>query len=141
MKERFRYLIEGFCRLCGLDNPGRILDGGSVVVDGVVFSLVYGEQINPETAFIYCDYGEVPHGREEDVYRTLLAANLSLHTGSGPAFTVSRETGRVVFADQYRLDGQSSAEGLKETLVRMAARAVEWRAGLLKYDLRPIART
>jgi hypothetical protein len=29
---RFRQLIEGFCELCGLPEPQRILDGGPVAV-------------------------------------------------------------------------------------------------------------
>jgi hypothetical protein len=128
MQEIFRYLIEGFCKFCGLDNPGRILDGGSIVVNEVTFSLIYSENINPELLFIYCDFGDAPLGRQSDAYRALLEANLYLYSGSGPAFSISRETGRVVFADQYRLDNKSTPEELHAILVRLAEKAQAWRA-------------
>jgi hypothetical protein len=127
MNEYFRHLIEDFCKLCGLDDPRRILDGGSIIVNEVVFSLVYSEKINPDLVFIYCDFGDVPLNRQADAYRALLEANLFLYTGTGPAFTVSRETGRVLLADQYRLDKKSNPEELQAVLVRLAAKALDWR--------------
>lgn len=127
MNQDYRHLIEGFCKLCNVDDPGRIMDGGSVVVNEVVFSLIHSENVNPAVVFIYCDFGDVPAGRAPGAYRMLLESNLYLYTGSGPAFTVSRETGRVVLADQYPLNGKCAPEDLREILVRLAAKAVEWR--------------
>jgi hypothetical protein len=127
MQEKFRYLIEGFCKVCGLDNAGRILDGGSIIVNEVTFSLIYSENVNPELLFIYCDFGDPPVGREADAYRALLEANLYLYSGTGPTFSISRETRRVLFADQLRLD-KGTPEELHAILLRMADKAHAWRA-------------
>jgi hypothetical protein len=123
---QFTQLIEGFCKECGLDEPERILHGGPVAVGEVVFSLIYSEQVNPELMFVYCDFGEAPHDKEAEVYRILLEANMFLYTGSGPAFTISSETGRVVLAEHHRLD-QLEPKGLREILIKMAGHATAWR--------------
>lgn len=123
---RFAQLIEGFCKECGLDEPERILHGGPVAVGDVVFSLIYSEQVNPELLFVYCDFGEPPKGQEAEAYRTLLEANMFLYTGTGPAFTVSSETGRVVLAEHHRIDGLEP-KALREILVKMSEQAMAWR--------------
>jgi hypothetical protein len=127
MQESFRHLIEGFCKFCGLDDPGRILDGGAITVNDVVFSLIHSEKVNPDLLFIYCDFGDVPVGRQAEAYRMLLEANLFLYTGNGPTFTISGESKRVIFADQYRLDQKSDPEELHSIMVAIAAKAVAWR--------------
>jgi hypothetical protein len=123
---RYAQLIEGFCKECGLEEPERILHGGPVAVGDVVFSLIYSEQVNADMIFIYCDFGEVPRDREADAYRVLLEANMFLYTGSGPSFTVSSETGRVVLAEHHRIDGLDP-KALREILVKMSEQAMAWR--------------
>ncbi|KRB66356.1 hypothetical protein ASE07_10810 [Noviherbaspirillum sp. Root189] len=127
MTANYRYLIEDFCKLCGLENSGQIMRGGPVVVDGSMFSLIYSETVNPDIMFIYCDCGDVPLGRQADAYKALLEANLFLYTGTGPSFTVSDETGRVLLVDQYPLRDKSAPEELRNVLSQLAALAKEWR--------------
>lgn len=128
MQENFRHLIEGFCKFCGLDDPGRILDGGAIIVNDVTFSLIHSEKVNPDLVFLYCDFGDVPVGRQAEAYRMMLEANLFLYTGNGPTFTISGESNRVIFVDQYRLGQNQTPEELHTRLVAMAAKAVAWRA-------------
>jgi hypothetical protein len=123
---QFVSLIEGFCKECGLDQPERILHGGPIAVGDVVFSLIYSEQVNPELIFVYCDFGSVPPGQEMEAYRALLEANMFLYTGSGPAFTLSSETGRVVLAEHYKMSAITPKE-LREKLVKLAEQAKAWR--------------
>ena len=123
---RFTQLIEGFCKECGLEEPERILHGGPVAVGDVVFSLIYSEQVTPELLFVYCDFGEVSRDREAEIYRTLLEANMFLYTGSGPTFTVSSETGRVVLAESHKIDGLEP-KALRQLLTKTAEQAMAWR--------------
>ena len=124
--QEFARLIEGFCEHCGLDEPERILQGGPVSVDDIVFSLIYSEQVDPDLLFLYTDYGEVPHGREAEVYRALLEMDLHLYTGRGPALTLSSESGRVVRADHCRL-AEIKPQTLYAVMVKVAAEAKSWR--------------
>lgn len=126
MSEDFRQLIKGFCALAGLKDVERILKDGAVVINNVVFSLLCSEESSPGMVLIYCDFGDVPRGREADAYRALLKANMILYSGTGPAFTISLETGRVVFADHAKIV-QITPEKLRDILVRLAAKAIEWR--------------
>ncbi len=105
------------------------MEGGAVVVNDVVFSLIHNDAIHPDMVFIYCDFGDVPIGREAEAYRALLEANLYLYTGIGPAFTVSNETGRVLLAHHYFMhDGQNMPSELREVLVDLSTKALAWRA-------------
>jgi hypothetical protein len=122
----FAQLVKDFCTLCGMEEPERILQGGPIAVDDIVFSLVYSESVNPDLVFIYCDFGELPRGRETEAGKALLEANLYLHTGGGPVFAISVETGRVVSADHRRLV-DTKAEALRALLVKSADQAKQWR--------------
>ena len=122
----FEQLVKDFCSLCGMGEPERILQGGPIAVDDIVFSLVYSETVNRELVYIYCDFGDMPKGRELEAHKALLEANLYLHTGGGPVFAISVETGRVVSADHRRLAGLK-AEDLRAALVKSADQAKQWR--------------
>lgn len=126
MNHDFRYLIEDFCKRCGLDNPGRILGGGALVVNEVSFSLVHSDELNPAAVLIYCDLGEIPPGAGARFYLDLLEANAVRDDGS--AFTLADDTGRVVLTDHHPLNQERSPDQLRETLVRLAAKAAAWRA-------------
>lgn len=76
--------------------------------------------------FIYCDFGDALPGREVDVYRELLKANLFLYNGTGPVFALSSETGRVVFDRHFRLD-QLDPDMLQGILAQMEQQAAAWR--------------
>jgi hypothetical protein len=123
---RYTKLIQDFCNANGLQEPERILRGGPIAVDDVTFSVIYSETVNPDVVFLYCDFGDVPVGREHEAYKALLQANLSLYNGGGPSFAVSPESGRVLLADACRIDGVT-VEKLREHLVKLADQATEWR--------------
>jgi hypothetical protein len=127
MHGNFRYLIEGFCKLCGVDDPHRVIRGGAVMINEVAFWLIHEEKDYPGLVIINCDFGEVMPGRRNDAYRVLLEANLLLNTGSGPAFTLARDTGRVILADRYRLDDKCRPQELYDMLCHLAAKAKAWR--------------
>jgi hypothetical protein len=125
---QFAALIEGLCRKWGLEEPERIVRGGPVAFGGVVFSLAWDERRDPDSVFIYCDFGTVSHSREAEVYKSLLEANMALYGSSARAYTVSPDTGHVVMAEQRRLD-QVNVESLHALLGEMQVQARSWQAG------------
>jgi hypothetical protein len=128
MNTNYRYLIEDFCKLHGLEDPGKVMRGSAIAFDGVAFSLIHSETVNPDIMFIYCDFGDVLAGRQADAYKALLEANFFLYNGTGPAFTISNETGRVLLVDQYPLRDKSAPQKLRNVLSKLAALATEWRS-------------
>ncbi|RJF92162.1 CesT family type III secretion system chaperone [Noviherbaspirillum saxi] len=124
---QFTRLVEEFCKHCGLPEPERILHGGPIAVNDIVFSLIYSEEVNPDAIFAYADFGEAPRGSETDVFRTLLETNLSLYDGKGPTFAISPETGRVVLSACYVI-ADTPPDELRKHLVKMAEQAKAWRA-------------
>ncbi|HEX6705246.1 MAG TPA: CesT family type III secretion system chaperone [Albitalea sp.] len=122
----FEQLVKDFCTLCNMEEPERILQGGPIAVDDIVFSLIYSETVNPDLIFIYGDFGDLPTGKEQAALRALLEANLYLYTGNGPVFAMSTDTGRVVSAQHQRLVDIKAAD-LRSALVKLADQAKLWR--------------
>lgn len=127
-KERFNQLIRDFCTLSGTDDATHILNGGSIAINDIVFLLAWKERLDPERLYVRCDFGEVPANRKIQVCKSLLEADLDLYDGSGPAFSLSATTGRVLFTHSYRLDALTPAE-LRDILSALVDSVLEWRSG------------
>ncbi|MBP1313275.1 CesT family type III secretion system chaperone [Herbaspirillum huttiense F1] len=125
-RQHYEQLIHQLCNLCQIKGAQGILEGGPVAVNDVVFSLAHHEQLSPDTLLVYCDFGAVEAGREAQAYRALLETNLLMYAGNGPIYTLSPATGRVVFANRYRLGGMDAAM-LRSILAHLAAKAMDWR--------------
>lgn len=125
-RHRYVNLIEKFCKLSRLSNPAAIMQGGPIEVDGIKFSLIYSEKIDPDLMFIYCDFGDPPVGRASDVYRALLKQNLFLYKGSGPVFAMAPDTGRVLLAKYERMD-EITPDALLYRLSQLSTQAQSWR--------------
>ena len=123
----FKDLAEKFCSLAGLDEPNRVLNGDAVEINGITFSLMYNEKIDPEVLFIYADFGPVPAYRKVEIHEALLEANLFVYPQGFPAFGISPETKRVVFASHARLR-EITAEALCKVLAELSEQATDWRA-------------
>ncbi|ALU89651.1 hypothetical protein Hrubri_2466 [Herbaspirillum rubrisubalbicans M1] len=125
-KQHYEQLIQQLCNLCQIKGAQGILEGGPVAVNDVVFSLAHHEQLSPDTLLVYCDFGAVEVGREAQAYRALLETNLLMYAGNGPMYTLSPATGRIVFANRYRLSGMDAVT-LRSILAHLAAKAMDWR--------------
>lgn len=125
MNHKFEDLIKDFCRLCGIADIASVAAGAAIDVDGVHFSIAYAEAL-PDRLCVFCDYGEVPEGREKEVYRALLETNLFVYPDDTAVFSVSPETGRVICATRFRLD-PLRAEELRDIMTSLSQKAREWR--------------
>ncbi|MFC7518933.1 CesT family type III secretion system chaperone [Herbaspirillum sp. GCM10030257] len=118
-----------------MDNPNRVLDGGTLIVNQVDFSLVHDEKLNPAAVIIYGDLGEFPPGCSATPYLDLLEANMGID--GEPVYALSYDTGRGVLTDYYPLNRKSASEQLREVLVRLAAKIVEWRKARVATGAQP----
>ncbi|MCA1325609.1 CesT family type III secretion system chaperone [Herbaspirillum sp. alder98] len=125
-KQLYEAVIRELCALSGIKDAQSIVNGGPVAVSEVVFSLHPGTDANEGDLLVYCDFGEIFKGREAEVSRTLLEANLLMYAANGPMYAISPASGRVVSQQRYTLAGMQ-AEGLRDTLALLAATAKEWR--------------
>jgi hypothetical protein len=122
--QRFKDLIEGVCRIYGVDH-NRILEGGSLDFHGVRIVLRHGQGPLSPLVVMYCDFGPVPQELETQVYRQLLVSNLTTYTGQGETYCLTPE-GRVVYVNNYHLD-TLTPEILAGYLGISAAYAKRWR--------------
>lgn len=126
-RHRYASLIENLCKLSRLSNPAAIMQGGTIEVNDIKFSLIYSEKIDPDLMFIYCDFGDPPPGRNSDVYRLLLKQNLFFYKGSGPVFAIAPDTERVLLAQYERLD-EITPDALLHRLNQLSIQAQSWRS-------------
>lgn len=126
MRERFIRLIQDFCALYGMDNPMHVLNGGSIAVNGIVFSLTHMEKSDPDLLYIRCDFGEAPNKRLAEAYQALLEMNLYLYDGTGAAFSISPKTACVLFTKTYRLEALMPQD-LQNLLGELVVQVHEWR--------------
>jgi hypothetical protein len=125
-RDRYINAIRALCKLLELQDPNSIVEGAPLEVGGVMFSLLYGAQANPDAIIGYCDFGEIPRGKEAQVYQSLLSNNFVMYDGKGPCFAISPDTGRVLLAMHYDL-GKLAPEALLDSLAKVATCAREWR--------------
>lgn len=122
--QRFEELIEGLCRIYGVDHK-RVVDGDSLDFHGVRIVLRPGQGPVSQLVMMYCDFGTVPEELQLRVYRQLLEANLTTYTGQGETYCLTPE-GRVVYVNNYHLH-TLTPEILAGYLGISAAYAKHWR--------------
>lgn len=127
MSQSFEELIGKLCTLVKLEDPQRILHGGPIAVDGVVFSLVHDEARDPQHMRIYGDFGLAPPEHHASAYATLLQRNYLGFENNGPLYSLSPHTGTVICMERLDLEDLSASE-LASTLAYLAAQASAWQA-------------
>jgi len=125
-KPLYEKLIRSLCEISGIKDPSSIVDGGPVAVNDVIFSLHPGVEMNEGALLVYCDFGEIYKGREEEVSRILLETNLLMYAANGPIYAISPLSGRVIYQHRYAI-GSLTGKILKEELTFLATKAKQWR--------------
>lgn len=125
-KDRFVAVIRDFCSRCGIADAMGIVHGQAVDVDGVSFSLVYSEQLDPRLLLICCDIAAVPPTGQKKVLTDLLVKNFYESASRGPVLGISPDTGRIVMNHTETLDGLT-ADGLVASLQNLSQYALTWR--------------
>jgi hypothetical protein len=127
--ENYVKLIKGFCELVKIEDVDTVLEQGSVAVNGVGFSFVPAGTAERQELLLYCDFGPLPEGRENEACRRLLEINVFLSGGTLPAaFTLNPESEHVLFSYRTPLD-QTDAETLANSLQLCVEQAESWRSG------------
>ena len=125
-KDRFVALIRDFCRHNGIDDAMAVVHGRPVEIDGVAFSLVHSETIDPRLLLVYCDIAPAPVGTEIETYSGLLRKNLYLGTSRGPVFGIAPDTGRILMSHTEEL-AELTPQRLLERLLALVTQARAWR--------------
>jgi hypothetical protein len=125
--EHYTALIQAFCRQTGIADVPALLEGGVISVDGFNLKMVYGEQVNPEVMFVYCEYGEVPPERAAEVYEVLLRWNAIATTGVSPCYAMSPGNRTLIYIHPLMVRS-TTPEQLLQAISEIAQAARGWRA-------------
>ncbi|MFT5534737.1 MAG: hypothetical protein ACI8WM_002190 [Burkholderiaceae bacterium] len=127
MKHHFETVVRAFCELDNASQPERLLEGESMELHGVEFSLLYEEDISVDAMHLRVVFGHAPLNNETAIYRALLNANHVDYCGNGPGFCVSPASGRVVYLLKILLCDASPAK-LMSTMLTFIGKVKEWQS-------------
>jgi hypothetical protein len=125
-RNRFASLIVGYCKLCGIDSPMDIVHGAPVETDGVLFSLIHSDRVNPRMLLIFSDVGDPPQDGDADAYYAILSKNFVFGARRGPVFAISPESGRLLLIQAEDL-AELTPTLLADRLEELAKHARQWR--------------
>ena len=124
-RERFVRLILDLCDQCAIGDGMSIVHGAPLEVDGVLFSLMQSERLDPRLLLIYCDIGSPTPGSEAKAYARLLSKNFYFSAQRGPVFTIAPETGRIMMVQTEDL-GEVAPLVLASKLQALVVQARAW---------------
>jgi hypothetical protein len=102
--DQYAALIREFCQVAGIDNVASVFETGSVLVDGVPFTLYHHPTDTAEYLVLYCDFGLVPVTIMQAVLSRLLEINLFLSGAVPPScFTLNPDNGHVLLSYRSEL--------------------------------------
>lgn len=136
MKHQFEAVVRAFCEAEKFSQPERLLEGGSMELHGVEFSLMYEEDIAVDAMYLRVVFGNAPLKDETAIYRTLLNDNHAGYCGDGPGFCVSPASGLVLYLLKMPLCDASPAR-LASTMLYFSGKVKEWQS---TYFLKPMVR-
>jgi Tir chaperone protein (CesT) family len=120
-------LIDAICSEASPAERETILQTGSLLADGVPFTLVNGAAGDESSLYAYCDFGALPHQQTVAVLKRLLEINLFLYGRDTPSFVFNPHTEHVLLA--CRMDrGTLTAQRFIQSLREMGSYARQWQA-------------
>jgi hypothetical protein len=123
-RNHFVNLIVGYCEQVGIESPMDIVHGTPIQTDGVLFSLVYSERLDPSLILIVGDAGDAP--QSDDDHEALLLQNFAFAMRGGPAFSMSPDSGRLLLIQSEDL-AKLTPPLLAKRMEELAAHARQWR--------------
>ena len=124
--EVYRVLIDQICAQSGIPNPASMYSAADLQVQGVNFTMFHGGSIAPDSALVYCDFGELPKQAREAVLLRLLETNMYLFGINSPVFTYNPENRHIVLVSRVPLTN-ATADKVLALLSHYAGVAKEWR--------------
>jgi len=124
----FEQLIDGICKIKGIERAKALSEACHLNVNGVAFTLAPSPNNKSETDALgyFCDFGplpeELPHA---PILRRLLESNLFLFGAELPRFTCNPETGNVLLVGRLAL-ALLTGEIVIQLLDQMSDYAREW---------------
>lgn len=140
-KSTYRGLIDGLCKLTGIEQSEEFYEKAELDVDGIKFILGHGGEANENGLIMCCNYGKPPVALLPVVAARLLEANLQRFAPGGLRFGIDLATYEVLLAGVLPMTDMT-ASGLADLLEFFAEQAHEWRDHyfvLPPSELRPAA--
>jgi hypothetical protein len=127
-KQKYCDIIDQLCDKLGIEDPESMYEACNLEVDGIAFTLTYGDYVDEECLLIYSDFGEPPmddHSRAK-AFQRLMEINLQVFARCKPNFGFNPETGRVLMMTHFGLE-RAELDLVMFELVNVASMVKLWR--------------
>lgn len=125
-KSTYCGLIDGLCKLTGLDNPEELYERAGLNIDGVEFVLAHGGSAHENSLILFCNFGVLPYDMQSKAMSRLMEANLQLFPPGGLRFGINPFQNEAILTGLVPMQ-ELTAASLFNTLRTYAQRAKEWR--------------
>jgi hypothetical protein len=132
-KEKYYELIDQVCEKLGISDPEPMHNACDIRVSDIPFTLLHGGEVDEDSLYIYCNFGEPPAERKAVMLRLLMQTNLSIFGNNSLNLGVNTHTGRTLQMSRMAIS-QTTIESLMSVLVSVAAYAHMWRRSYLLSD-------
>lgn len=124
-------LMSDFCRLYAGEAAEAVLETGTICIDGVNFSFVYADDIDPHTFCVICDLGPLGNVDEKTSDRRMLEINFLLSFQGGVQMAVNPDDGMAVSITRLPIE-ELSAHLLMDGMRSAGEFAKQWQSGEFK---------
>jgi hypothetical protein len=103
MLSQFEQLIKGLCALTGDTAPQRIIDGGGITIEDVIFTLMHKPATDSGALFLYADFGQFDLEEQAALYPLILQENMMMLSSRECTFSVCPTQESVVMIEKVSL--------------------------------------
>jgi hypothetical protein len=127
-KQKYCEIIDQLCEKLDIEDPESMYEACNLEVDGIAFTLTYGDYADEECLLIYTDFGEPPMDAESraKAFQRLMEINLQVFARNKPNFGFNSETGRVLMMTYFGLT-RADLDLVMFELVNVASMVKLWR--------------
>lgn len=125
-QKKFHMLIDAICRTAGVAIPESFYGNIVFQIDGVIFSLLHMDALDPDHLVILADFGAPPPEERNLILERLLEINFyAYHGKEGPSFCISPANGHVILMNRLPLT-DTTAQGALLYMTSLVELAKLW---------------
>jgi hypothetical protein len=123
--DKYCELIDQVNAKVGVKNPISPCGVCDLHIDGIAITLLHGGEVDEDSLYIYCDFGEPPATLKTQAAHRFMQPNLYLFGNNTPNIGFNTETGRALLMNRMAIS-QTTLCSLMSALANIALYAHVW---------------
>jgi hypothetical protein len=132
-KEKYCELIDQLCEGFGFKASEAEYAQCNVHLNEIPFMIIHGGEGDEDSLYMYCEFGELPAGREAEAMERLLESNLFLFGNSAPTYGSSPDTDFMLLMFRMAIS-KTTLESLSNVMLQFSTQAQIWRRTFFLFE-------